>query len=90
MKTINFNATKQDKQSIIAISKKAAKNLKIEDILSMQMDITACHLNGTPLDFEKLLAFDEANFGHDIYGIMRHINRQDGTIMNGFLPRCAK
>jgi hypothetical protein len=54
------------------------------------MDITATHLNGTPLDLDKFLKFDSPDFGHDIYGIMRFIDRNTGKLTNGFLPRCSK
>ena len=53
------------------------------------MDIAACHLNGTPLDLEKLLAADDANFAHDVFGIRHHIDRSTGRIMDFFLPRSA-
>ena len=56
----------------------------------MSMDITATHLNGCPLDLDKLLTFKTQDFMHDIYGIRRHINRATGEMMAHFLPRCAK
>jgi hypothetical protein len=61
-----------------------------KDRLSFEMDIDAAHSNGTPLDFDKLLAFDDFNFWHDINGIQRHINRETGKIENCFSPRCSK
>ena len=68
-----------------------AKRAEIEiDILSTEMDIVACHLNGCPLDFDKLLTTDDFTLIHDIFGIRNHIDRTTGKISNHFLPRCAK
>ena len=91
MTNINWDlATKQDVEIIQKIVERAFNELDIDDRLSLDMDITATHICGTPLDLEKLLAFDKFNFAHDIYGIMGHINREDGKIQHGFLPRCAR
>ena len=57
--------------------------------MEIEMDVTAVHCNGCPLDLEKLLAFDAFNFAHDINGIRRHLNRQTGKLEDFFLPRCA-
>lgn len=43
-----------------------------------------------PLDADKFLAFDDANFAHDMLGIRRHMNREAGLLTGCFLPRCAK
>ena len=59
------------------------------DFQTADMDVTACHTNGCALDLEKLLAADNANFGHDIFGIRRFIDRRTGQLMGNFLPRCA-
>lgn len=42
-----------------------------------------------PLDFEKLLGFDDGNFAHDIIGIYKNFNRETLRMDNFFLPRCA-
>lgn len=57
--------------------------------LDCYMDITACHLNGTPLNLSGLLAADGVDFVHDVYGIRRHINRETGRLTGGFTPRYA-
>lgn len=64
----------------------------LRDPLSFTMDITAANgLNGNaPLDLEKLLAFKDLDFLHDISGIVAHMNRNTGKLMNEFRPRCAK
>lgn len=62
------------------------------DFLHTMMDVMAANgANGNShLDLWKLLHFDDANFAHDMGGISRHINRENGTLEGGFLPRCAK
>lgn len=91
MKEISFNTTKEEDNTISLIVKRAVKLDFIEvDTLSLQMDLSATHCNGTPLDLEKLLAIDDFNFAHDIYGIMDHIDRTNGQLTRGFLPRCSK
>ena len=55
----------------------------------VEMDITACHLNGCALDLPKLLAADDFNFMHDIHGIGGNLDRTTGQLLDCFLPRCA-
>ena len=87
MKSVNFNTTKEE-DKLIKLSVDRANKLfpeDIDDCLSLQMDLSATHCNGTPLDFNKLLAFNNSNSAHDIFGIMSHIDRNDGQIKHGFL-----
>lgn len=60
------------------------------DPLTCDMDITATHANGCPLDLAKLLAAPDFDFVHDVFGIRRHINRETGQLERLFLPRCAR
>jgi hypothetical protein len=87
---INFNATKEETALIVKILERAEKeeNNNIIHMDSM-MDIEACHSNGTPLNLQKFLDFDDFNFNHDFYGIRNHINRNTGKLENCFLPRCS-
>lgn len=90
MKQIEFNATREEIELIKNIVKRAI-SLGVETrVVDLQMDIDATHSNGTPLDFQKLIEFDDFNFLHDIYGIMSHIDRNTGELKNCFLPRSAK
>lgn len=86
MKELSFTTTKTEDDLISSIVERA----KVQDRLSLTMDLTACHSNGCPLDFAKLLGFDNFNFSHDIGGIRRHMNRTTGQLENCFVPRCAK
>jgi hypothetical protein len=51
------------------------------------MDIAATHASGNPLDLERLLAADDFNFAHDVFGICRHLDRETGELRNFFSPR---
>lgn len=53
----------------------------------MDLDNANKHI---PLDLDKLMQFNEQNFGHDIFGIRRHLNRDTKELENCFLPRSAK
>ena len=59
--------------------------------LSFHMDLAAANgANGNPdLDLDKLAAFDDVDFLHDVAGIVNNMNRDTGKLGNGFTPRCA-
>jgi hypothetical protein len=88
-----FEASKTEYKFAAKIAKRAvelgAKSGVKVDYTTMEMDIIACHVNGCPLDLEKLLGADDFNFSHDVFGIRRHIDRETGELGNCFLPRCA-
>lgn len=91
---VSFNATKDEYRDIAKCVKRMA-DLNPEFSPShmrqdLSMDLTACNANGCPLDLKKLLAFDDFNFAHDVVGIWRHIDRNNGNLLNHFLPRCSK
>ncbi len=56
--------------------------------LDLMMDLEYAN-DETPLDFEKLLAFDDGNFAHDIIGIYENFNRETLRMDNCFSPRCT-
>jgi hypothetical protein len=58
------------------------------DRVSWHMDMEAAHLS-CQLDLQRLLTFDDGNFGHDVFGIYRHLNRVTGEMQDCFLPRCT-
>ncbi len=58
-------------------------------LLHFFMDICVCHALGCPLKLEGLLAADNFNFAHDVFGIYKHLNRETGQLTGGFLPRYA-
>ena len=89
---VNFNITKKDCALIEKAAKRAVKLLNCVQVnrLGIEMDLTATHVNGCELDLEKLLTFDDYNFAHDVVGIVKHIDRNTGELLNCFLPRCSK
>lgn len=96
MSRINFtHKTKRDSKTAYAIAKRASR-LALDvggieyTILDAEMDVSATHLNGCPLKLEELLAADDANFGHDVFGIRRFIDRETGKLTGCFCPRFAQ
>jgi len=58
--------------------------------MDVLMDIEACHCNGCPLKLEELLAAGDGDFGHDVFGIRRFIDRETGQLGGQFLPRFSQ
>lgn len=86
--SINFKATRKDYRTIQDIADRAVRLTDL-DRLTLEMDITAVHLNGCPLDLIALLAFRDFDFLHDIYGIHNCIDRKTGKLQRCFSPRCS-
>lgn len=76
---------------IVERAKKEIGSVMNEDIdgLSLRMDLSAIHYH-TPLELVGLSNTDRFNFAHDVYGIMRCIDRSTGQLTNHFLPRFSK
>ena len=79
----------RDRDTIEKIAVRAKSLLPDRNSLAVEMDITACHINGGRLDIKKLLEADDFNFVHDVVGIERHMNRRTGKLDGSFLPRCS-
>lgn len=82
-----------DKTEMDVIRKIAARAVALSERLGHKwekshavMDIMACH-SKNPLKLEELLAADDFNFGHDVFGINRHLNRDTYELEDCFLPR---
>lgn len=89
---INWNASKKDARLIAKIAKRASKiaaESSIPDypVQDAEMDITAVHLNDIRLRLKDLAEADDANFGHDVFGIRKFINRRNGKLEGHFVPR---
>lgn len=91
--TVSFDVTRAEAAIIGRIADRAVKLAdKLGAIYARMdavMDVTAAHANGCPLDLDRLLHADDFNFGHDVFGIRRHIDRQTGEVGGFFLPRFA-
>ena len=94
MSNINWDCSREDFDVISDIADRALNLAKEHGLwkpkkMEFVMDLVACHMNGCPLDLFRLLVSDEGNFGHDIFGIRKHINRENGKLEGCFLPRFA-
>ncbi|WBF05187.1 hypothetical protein [Burkholderia phage CSP3] len=92
MPEINWNTTAADAALIDKILDRAISMRLLErrNRLNTDMDITACHLNGTPLRLADWLAAPDFDFTHDLLGIDRHMNRETGKLGGLFVPRFAQ
>jgi hypothetical protein len=93
--SINWAVSPEDAELIKQIADRGvimAKGADIDyDFQTIEMDLTAAHANGCPLDLDRFLNADDANFGHDLFGIRRYIDRNTGIIPgNKFWPRMGK
>lgn len=89
---INWEHSKEDTDKIFQVVTRAIEMglACARDTLNLAMSITAAHCNGCPLDLDKLLAFEDFDFVHDVAGIDRHVSRDTGKLLNCFVPRCAR
>lgn len=85
--------TKDEARTILKIAHRAAVMAISADVyyplLDADMDITAVHVNACPLKLDELLAADDFNFAHDVFGIRRHLDRETGELGGCFVPRFA-
>lgn len=86
---INWTTTAEDAALIEKIVDRAESEGLLHNRMNCTMDITACHLNGTPLRLADWLAADAFNFCHDLHGIDRFMDRTTGKLTGHFLPRFA-
>ena len=89
---VKWKVSKRDAGLINQIVKRAVREFpKVKfSKLDVNMDITATHANGNPLRLKDWLEADKFNFGHDLFGIKDHINRETGKLMDCFLPRFSQ
>lgn len=84
-----MTATRADHALIEKIGARATQWGACTSKLDTMMDITATHLNGCPLDLQRLLDADDGSFAHDVFGIARHLDRDTCQLGGCFLPRFA-
>lgn len=91
---IRFDSTPKDAELISKIADRAVTAAAEAGwhyaMSDAEMDLTACHLNGNPLDLAALAEADDFNFSHDVFGIRKHLNRKTGKLMDFFTPRYTK
>jgi hypothetical protein len=90
----SFQTTREEAEFIHRIAMRAAvlyQDAKIKmETLEIDMDVTAVHANGCRLNLEKLFAFPDFDFMHDITGMNRHLDRNTGKLRDCFVPRSAQ
>jgi hypothetical protein len=91
---LSFRISKDDHELVSDIADRAmglARQAKL-DVRKMDiiMDLTAVHANGCRMDFAALATADQFNMAHDVFGIMRHLNRQTGQLEGFFVPRFSQ
>jgi hypothetical protein len=84
---INWKISSSDALLVSQIAQRAVREKLTQDVQDVSMDVTATHLNGNPLRLAELLKASLANFGHDITGIHRHLDRNTGKLKDYFSPR---
>ena len=82
---------KYDIKSRIKVTERAeALNILMRDRITFVMDIDIA-IEYYNMDLERLLAFDNFDFMHDVCGIQIRIDRERKTIIDDFfLPRCSR
>ena len=90
---VNWAVSREDSALLVQIATRAlhlyhGKGTR-KPLRPLLMDLTACHANGTPLDLAAMLAAPDADFGHDVGGISRYIDRTTGKLTDCFVPRYA-
>lgn len=94
---ISFKTTRKDEMTILKIADRARALYYMHapagsapfDKVSCEMDVAACHVNGTPLRLNDLLNADDFHFLHDIIGLRDHMDREKTGQPIGFRPRFA-
>lgn len=58
--------------------------------LDVMLDLTACHVNGCPLDLPALEHAEDVHLIHDVMGIAVHLDHNTGGLLHHFTPRYAR
>jgi len=94
MKTkISFDVSRFELKVIGRITDRAMAEAKEAGVAlnrqTVMMDLMACHANGCPLKLDELEKAPGFDFAHDVFGIMRHMDRTTGKLGGCFVPRYA-
>lgn len=72
-----------------AVAVYAQHDIRVQRI-DVLMDISSCHFKAQKLRLDDLLTADDANFAHDVGGINKHLDRENGILADGFSPRFSQ
>lgn len=84
---LKLTANQDDAALILKIVTRARRAQPRVDSLALALDLTAVHLNTCPLRLADLLAADDFNFSHDVFGIHRNIDRTTAELRDFWSPR---
>jgi hypothetical protein len=88
---MNWKVSKEEHALIDRIAERAKQIARRQGVEyswhHATMDVTACHANGNPLRLSDLLAADDFNFTHDVFGIAAHLDHETGRLTGCFRPR---
>lgn len=87
---LNWDVSKEDLLKIRDVVKRAQEVIPGIPFGDAEMDLTATHLNGNPLDLDAMLTGRKFDLIHDICGIMYNLDRHTGKLLNCFFPRFSK
>ena len=87
--TVSFDVNRDDREIIGKIARRAVSINNSTLLIDYEMDVTAVHVNGCPLNLQGLLAADKFNFIHDVFGIRHCLDRETGKLTDCFRPRFA-
>jgi hypothetical protein len=77
--------------SEVALIAKRAEGYGVKrERVALLMDIQAVQGSSTPMNLVTLMSSSKADFLHDITGIIAHLDRQTGELMDCFLPRASR
>lgn len=90
MTTLKFGElSKSEFKTVDVIVQRAlAMNEQIGE-LDLIMTLSAVHAH-TPLRLDELSTTDDGNFIHDVFGMLRFIDRKTGRLTCHFSPRFAR
>lgn len=91
-KPLFFKTTLEEAELIQKIATRifTSPNPPYADKMAAIVDISSAHALAAKLDLAALLAADDRNFWHDIFGIATHFDRSSGTFKPLFRPRYAR
>lgn len=98
MKTpfVSYHCTRAEKDAIhqvvarlVALCALHGRPIGATQQLAIELDITACHCNGRPLNLAMLATLDDAALLLDVTGIREHIDRRTGRLQGDWEPHCA-
>lgn len=91
--TKNWHVDRKDRKTIEQIAERAVRALAAQglrmDCESIRMSLLVCHANGCPLRLMDLLNAHAASLLSDVSRIYKHLDRETGQLMDGFVPRFA-